>query len=225
MRGAVRLSSGVSAISRRPDGVEIKHTGGTDRFDACVIAAHADEALAMLTDPDSRERELLGAFRYQPNHAVLHRDASLMPQRRRIWSSWNYLGEGSGLHRKLSLTYWMNNLQPLGDECGDIFVSLNPLHEIPQDKQIASFSYTHPMFDPKAMAARRELWSLQGHRRTWFCGAYFGYGFHEDGIQSGLAVAEDIGGVRRPWTVANESGRIFVDPPQGLASIMREAAE
>ena len=225
MRGSVRLSSGVGRINRNHDGVEISHAGGKDKFDACVIATHADEALAMLADPSARERELLRAFRYQSNLAVLHRDASMMPHRRRIWSSWNYLGEGDGLHRKLSLTYWMNNLQPLGDDCGDVFVTLNPLHEVPVDKQIASFSYTHPMFDPKAMAARGELWSLQGRRRTWYCGAYFGYGFHEDGLQAGLAAAEDIGGVRRPWSVANESGRIFANAQAGVTSILQEAAE
>jgi predicted NAD/FAD-binding protein len=203
----------------------ITHARGVERFDACVVATHADEALALLGDADQRERELLGAFRYTPNRAVLHADPSLMPKRRRLWSSWNYLGSGSGGDGSLSVTYWMNKLQPLGN-ARDLFVTLNPTRAIEPRCEVAAFDYSHPVFDRQAISAQRHLWGLQGRRRTWYCGSYFGYGFHEDGLQAGLAAAEDIGGVRRPWRIANESGRVHLGlTPSPLREIVREAAE
>lgn len=210
MQADVVLDSGLKRIERDATGVTIHCRKGPLRFDACVVATHADEALALLGDASDDERRLLGAFRYQQNRAVLHRDASFMPQRRRLWSSWNYLGNGAGRQRTLSLSYWMNNLQPLGDRCPDLFVTLNPAHDIAPESTITAFDYAHPMLDAGAMAAQSVLWRLQGARHTWFCGSYFGYGFHEDGLQAGLAVAEEIGGVRRPWQVAEPSGRIHV---------------
>ena len=199
---------------------------GEQRFDACVVATHADQALALLEDPADDERRILGAFRYTSNHAVLHSDPSFMPRRRRLWSSWNYLGSGVGKDQTLSLSYWMNKLQPLGDRCPDLFVTLNPARDVPAERVVAAFDYSHPMFDATAMAAQRELWRLQGQRRTWFAGSYFGYGFHEDGLQAGLAAAEDIGGVRRPWSVDEESGRIHSAPAGSTpAPVLREAAE
>ena len=208
MKCRVVLGAPVRSIERRSDAVLVSHPDGIERFDACVIATHADQALAVLGDADERERNLLGAFRYSANRTVLHSDPSLMPKRRRLWSSWNYMGRDRD-HASLSVTYWMNKLQPLDTE-RDYFVTLNPTRSIAPERQISSFEYSHPVFDHRAMAAQRELWSLQGRRNTWFCGSYFGYGFHEDGLQAGLAVAEDIGGVRRPWNVANESGRIHL---------------
>lgn len=226
MEGRLTLAGGATSVERRPDGVVVGSRSGRERFDACVVATHADEALGLLADADSDERQLLGAFRYNVNHAVLHRDPGFMPRRRRVWSSWNYLGSGHGNARTLSLTYWMNSLQPLGDRAPELFVTLNPPREIASRDRIATFDYTHPMLDGAAMAAQRQLWRLQGVRRTWFCGAYFGYGFHEDGLQSGLAVAEEIGGIRRPWRVANESGRIHLGPARHpLAVPIPEAAE
>lgn len=198
---------GVQGIERRDDGVEVRLADGTAHaFDHVVIAGHADDALAMLTDADGLEQGMLSAFRYVPNRAVLHRDPGLMPRRRRIWSSWNFMGTGDG---HLAVSYWMNRLQPL-ETTEDIFVTLNPPRSPSPGTTIAEFDYQHPMFDRTAMDAQRGLWSLQGRRRTWFCGSYFGYGFHEDGLQAGLAVAEALGGVRRPWSVANESGRIHL---------------
>lgn len=222
--GDVEIGNKVKRIFRRSDGVVIEHAKGKSVFDACVVATHADDTLRLLDDADAAERRLLGAFRYAPNVAVLHRDASFMPRRRRIWSSWNYFASRQGSHRTLSVTYWMNNLQPLPPDSGDFFVTLNPLKAIAAGKEIARFNYAHPMLDVAAMAARRDLWSLQGRRRTWFCGSYFGYGFHEDGLQAGLAVAEDIGGVRRPWTVPCESGRIHITG-RSTASSLGEAAQ
>ena len=211
-RGQVATGNKVRAIERHAGGVDVIAQSGRATFDACVIATHADQALSLLGDADGEERRLLGAFRYRSNLAVLHRDPSLMPRRRRLWSSWNYLATTGAGERQLSVSYWMNELQPLGPKVGDVFVTLNPGREIASDRVVASFDYAHPIFDQAAMAAQRDLWQLQGQRRTWFCGSYFGYGFHEDGLQSGLWVAEDIGGVRRPWQVAGESGRLSLGP-------------
>lgn len=208
--GAVRLNRPVVSVRRTPRGVEIRDAkGGVDIFDEVVIAAHADQALAMLADATAEERRLLGAFRYQKNRAVVHFDEEQMPKRRRVWSSWNYLGDDE----RAQVSYWMNRLQSL--DCDEnIFVTLNPLRAVREETIVAEFDYAHPMFDVAAAAAQRELWSLQGGDGIWFCGAHFGQGFHEDGLQAGLAVAEAIGGARRPWTVENESGRIHLAPAQ-----------
>jgi uncharacterized protein len=211
--GAVALGAGVTRIIREPESVVIVSSRGRETFDACVIATHADEALALLGDAaDSDERRLLGAFSYTANRAVLHRDAALMPRRRRLWASWNYLSRGEASGSDLCVTYWMNNLQPLGADAGELFVTLNPTAPIAAGATVASFDYRHPMLDARADAAQRELWSLQGRRRTWLCGSYFGYGFHEDGLQAGLAVAEELGGVPRPWIVPDGASRIHRPP-------------
>ena len=203
------LQSPIRSIARTPYGVTVTHSNGAEHFDGCVVATHADDALALLADPDERERTMLQAFSYTANRAVLHSDAAQMPKRRRLWSSWNYLGTESRSEPP-SLTYWMNKLQPL-ETSKNIFVTINPHRDLAAQSTIASFNYRHPMFDRAAMAAQRELWQLQGRRHTWFCGSYFGYGFHEDGLQSGLAVAEAIGSPRRPWQVSNANGHIYVN--------------
>jgi predicted NAD/FAD-binding protein len=207
----------ISAVRRHSDCVEIVSRGGeARRFDQIVLATHADQALAMLTDSTAEEERLLGAFRYCANSAVLHSDATLMPRRRRVWSSWNYLSSDRGDSRQLAVTYWMNRLQGLPD-AKPMFVTLNAHRPIREDSILYAADYTHPIFNARAMDAQRRLWSLQGQRNTWFCGAYFGAGFHEDGLQAGLAVAEALGGCRRPWIVANQSDRISVD--ESAASI------
>jgi uncharacterized protein len=218
LRDRIRLGCPVRAVRRHGGFVTVEEEGGrTARFDHVVIATHADEALCMLGDADEAEERLLGRFRYARNHAVLHRDPSFMPRRRRAWASWNYLGASSP-DEPVSVTYWMNLLQTL--PCRrDFFLTLNPARE--PRAVLARFDYDHPGFDANAIAAQRDLWSLQGRRRTWFCGAHFGAGFHEDGLQSGLAAAEALGGVRRPWRVPNESGRIMLAP----SAPSREAAE
>lgn len=211
-----RLGAGAARIDRVQGVVVVTDARGhVDRFDHVVLATHADRALALLGQPTSREESLLKSFRYQPNRAVVHTDAALMPKRRKVWSSWNYMG-GDGAP---SVSYWMNRLQNLTCD-RDIFVTLNPASPIAENAIVAAFDYDHPMFNIEAGNAQRELWSLQGEGGVWFCGAHFGAGFHEDGIQSGLAVAEDLGGVRRPWEVANESGRIWrhETPPVALAA-------
>lgn len=213
--GQFETGKQVRALERFDSGVHVVHSAGKDTFDACVVAAHADDALELLADADGDEQRLLGAFQYVPNHAILHRDPRQMPQRRRLWSSWNYLSDSGDSDDALSVTYWMNKLQPLATD-EDLFVTLNPAKPIADDKVIAEFKYAHPLFNRSAMAAQRDLWNLQGRRKTWFCGSYFGYGFHEDGLQSGLAVAEQLGGVRRPWNVENDSGRIHIKRPRAV---------
>ena len=134
-----------------------------------------------------------------------------MPRRRAVWSSWNYIGErDNAAADAVTVSYWMNRLQNLPSET-PLFVTLNPQRPPHAGTIYHSEVYEHPLLDAEALSAQRKLWSLQGVNRTWFCGAYFGAGFHEDGLQSGLAVAEQLGGVRRPWRVANESGRIHLD--------------
>jgi len=215
----IRLSRGAVGIMRTDDGVRVLDSqGAVRRFDDVVVAAHADQALNLLEDASAEERALLGAFRYTPNRAVLHTDESLMPKRKFCWSSWNYVGrrpdqetEADGSGSDLCVSYWMNRLQVLPEHT-PLFVTLNPRHEPDPARVIHAETYEHPLFDAAAIRAQRRLWSIQGRRNTWFCGSYFGSGFHEDGLQAGLACAEALGGVRRPWSVARESGRIHLTP-------------
>lgn len=226
---AIRRNCPVRSIRRDERGVTLTSDRGEERFDDVVIATHADQALALLADADADERRLLGAIHYRRNHAVLHSDPALMPLRKRVWSSWNYASARGGAARKgcakdraggpaLSVTYWMNRLQHISDET-PLFVTLNPVVEPDPALVHARMDYEHPLLDITAVDAQRQLWSLQGRRRAWFCGAHFGAGFHEDGLQSGLAVAEQLGGIARPWRVAEPSGRIVATPqatPQPL---------
>jgi predicted NAD/FAD-binding protein len=211
LKPQLRLDCGAARIRRYGDRVEVVDVhGNTDVFDHVVIASHADQALHLLDDADDQERRLLGAFSYSRNEALLHRDARLMPKRRRVWSSWNYLEDmGAAPDRPLAVTYWMNKLQGI-DPSSPLFVTLNAGREPEAGSVIARIGYEHPLFDKQALDAQGDLWHLQGRRRTWFCGSYFGYGFHEDALQSGLAVAERLGNVRRPWDVEDESGRIAI---------------
>ncbi|MGE0595059.1 MAG: NAD(P)/FAD-dependent oxidoreductase [Hyphomonadaceae bacterium] len=204
----VRLGAGAVHVRRDPNGVIVRDaTGGDARYDQIVIATHADEALAMLDDADAEERRILGAFRYAKNSAVLHTDPALMPPRQNLWASWNYVGENPD--GGCVVSYWMNRLQRL-DRREQIFLTLNPRREPREDTVLYRTEYDHPIFDAAALRAQHRIWELQGKRRTWFCGAHFGAGFHEDGLQAGLAVAERLGGVQRPWRVAEQSGRIHL---------------
>ena len=207
----VRLGAGAVSVSRAAGGVWVRDARGSiDRFDDVVIATHANEALAMLDDATADERTVLGAFRYTNNRAILHTDRALMPRREPLWASWNYVGDNPD--GGCVVSYWMNKLQRL--ECREnIFLTLNPRAMPRPETVLYETQYDHPLFDAAAIRAQEKLWSLQGQRNTWFCGAHFGAGFHEDGLQAGLAVAEQLGGVRRPWTVPEESGRIYLEAP------------
>lgn len=220
----VRLGATVKSVRRSPDGVLIRDgKDGVETFDQVVIATHANDGLEFLETPLLAERAALGCFGYSRNLAILHSDESLMPRRRGLWSAWNYVGvttaEGN---RRLCVTYWMNRLQSLPAHT-PLFVTLNPLHAPDPEKVIQSEIYEHPRFDAAAIRAQKTLWSLQGQGGVWWCGAYFGSGFHEDGLQSGLAVAEAIGGVRRPWSVAAESSRIHLTDLPPRASVLEAA--
>jgi predicted NAD/FAD-binding protein len=224
-RNRVHLGAKVVAVRRSDNHVAVRDASGkVQSFDDVVIAAHADQALAMLDNPTTEEQALLGAFRYSRNIAVLHADPALMPKRRAVWSSWNHIGAGADADAEYpTVTYWMNLLQDIPQQT-PLFVTLNP-NRVPRD-ELHREIYEHPLFDAAAIAAQRRLWSLQGRCNTWFCGAYFGAGFHEDGLQAGLAVAEALGGVRRPWRVENESARITVheDPLPRPAAVRERAA-
>jgi uncharacterized protein len=195
----------IVSLRREPNGVWLQDADGmTARFDHVVIGAHADQALAMLTDASDEERRVLGAFRYQLNRAFLHRDPDLMPKRRKAWSAWNYLASGTrNRDAKVAVTYWMNALQSL-DKAHPLFVTLNPLKPPRPALHIKEIIYDHPMFDAAAIDAQGKMPMIQGVRRTWFCGAYLGYGFHEDGLSAGLAVAEALG-AKRPWETTDIS--------------------
>lgn len=197
----------IVGVRRHGHGAELRFADGTSRpFAQVVLACHADDALALLDHPSEAEQRVLSAFRYTTNHAVLHTDARFMPLRKNLWSSWNYLRADDD-RESLSLTYWMNRLQPLRTRT-NLFVTLNPHKDFAKGSVLREISYEHPLFDTAAIDAQRELWQIQGANHTWFAGAWMGYGFHEDGIQSGLEVAERIGSVGRPWTVPKSRGRI-----------------
>jgi predicted NAD/FAD-binding protein len=189
----IRLRTPVSAVSRREDHVLITPIGGEpERFDEVVIATHSDQALAILADASDREHELLGAIPYQRNEAVLHTDRRLLPRRPAAWSSWNYhlLEQPTG---KATVTYHMNRLQRL--RCAqELCVTLNRSEAIDPAHVIARIAYEHPVFTPEGWAAQSRHHEISGVRRTHFCGAYWRWGFHEDGVRSAMRVAERFGG-------------------------------
>jgi len=190
--GEVRLGAPVRAVRRDEHGA-IVTAGRAERYDRVVIAAHADEALAMLEDPSADERRLLGAWRYTVNRAVLHSDASVLPPRRRAWAAWNYEEEPakSGL-APVCVTYWMNRLQRLKTKqtwC----VTLNRQTPIDERAVVERITWMHPYYDARALATQAELPSLNGVRHTYYCGSYFRYGFHEDAVASAAAVGQALG--------------------------------
>ena len=201
-----RLATPVHAVRRVPPadgrgGVMVRTDHGEERFDDVVLATHTDQSLALLADASAAERDLLGAIRYQPNRVVLHTDACVLPQRRRAWAAWNYerAAEHSNEEATVCLHYLINRLQPLPWRT-PVVVSMNSLRPIREASVLGQWSYAHPVFDRAAVQAQCELPSIQGQSHVWFCGAWTRYGFHEDGLMSGLAVAE---GLRRRWA-ANE---------------------
>ena len=196
---ADRITTGtrVERVERESDRVTVTSGGTRHLFDEVVLACHSDQALQILgPDASAEERRLLGSIRYQPNQVILHSDRALMPRDRRLWSSWNATGQSHG-GALASVTYWMNRLQNLTCD-QDFFVSVNPLRPPRPGLVHSHFEYAHPVFDRAAIVAQRGLADIQGRNRTWFAGAYLGYGFHEDGLQSGLNVAAALGSPA-PW--------------------------
>jgi predicted NAD/FAD-binding protein len=188
----VRVATPVTRVARGPDGVAVTAGGRTEAFDQIVLAAHADQTLRLLADPSADERAILGAFDYHASHAVVHRDPRLMPKRRKVWSSWNYIGSGAETGRRISVSYWLNRLQAI-DRAYPVFASLNPIREPDPALVFDRTAFAHPIYDLATVAAQARLPAIQGRNRTWYCGAYCGYGFHEDGAVSGLDVAAGLG--------------------------------
>jgi uncharacterized protein len=191
----VRLATPVEKIIRRLDGVEVltdRH--GPERFDHVVLATHSDQSLGLLGDPTAAERAVLGGIRYQPNTAVLHTDERLLPRARRAWASWNYRldGDRRGAATGATLTYHMNRLQSI-DSRHQICVTLNQAQAVDPKTILGVFDYTHPVLDTAAITAQKRYAEINGTRSTWYCGAYWGYGFHEDGLQSALRVCRAFG--------------------------------
>lgn len=196
-RDRLRLGCPVSRVLRHQGSVEVIDADGhAERYDHVVFAAHSDETLAMLGDASEAERKVLGDIGYRSNEVYLHRDLRLMPRRRRAWASWNVM-QGPDPRADLCVTYWMNLLQSLPRE-KPVFVTLNPAEPPAPELTFARFSYAHPQYDEPAIRAQRRLADIQGRNRTWFCGAWTRHGFHEDGLVSGINVAEALGG-SFPW--------------------------
>jgi predicted NAD/FAD-binding protein len=194
-RESLTLSTAVTEVSRHSDHVVVStQTAEPERFDAVVIATHPDQALRLLADPGERERELLGAIPYQHNQAVLHTDRSLLPRRRRAWASWNYHLDPAAAGG-CTVTYHMNRLQSLRAE-EEFCVTLNRTAAIDPERIIRTIDYSHPVYTPAGVAAQSRHAEISGRNRTHYCGAYWGWGFHEDGVNSALRVAREIGSRR-----------------------------
>jgi predicted NAD/FAD-binding protein len=186
----LRLGTTVTGLRRDGDGVDLRVSGGEwERFDDVVMAGHSDGSLGLLSDATEDERANLGAVRYQPNKAVLHADPSVMPTRRKCWSSWNYVEPKQPRTDRIDLTYWMNRLQPI-PESDPLFITLNANRAIKAELIYDEVTFRHPVYDRGAVAAQSRIKAANGRQNTWFCGAWMGNGFHEDGIASAHAVAQ-----------------------------------
>ena len=194
----IKTSDPVQQIIRDETGVVVLSQSGAAQFDQVVLACHSDQALAMLSQPSAAEIAVLSAIKYQPNRAVLHTDASVLPKQKAMWSAWNFHTQATDkTTQAVAVSYLINKLQPLAIK-SPLLVTLNPTDEISARYVLADIAYAHPLLDSAAIAAQAKLPALQGVNRTWFCGAWTGYGFHEDGLKSALHVAAAFG-VSPPW--------------------------
>ncbi len=195
----IRLQCGVASVVRMETGVDVTDARGhSERFDQVVFACHADQALAMIANPTQEEKQTLGQFRYQPNRMVLHSDTSFMPKHKGAWASWVYLSEGREDNSPaVSLSYWMNRLQPLATDT-PLIVTLNPGREPRADLVHDEAMFEHPVFDEGAIRSQQQIATIQGKKRLWFCGAYQRYGFHEDGLGSAVEMVRQMG-IEPPW--------------------------
>jgi predicted NAD/FAD-binding protein len=193
-----RAGTAVTAVRRGTSGLDVVTAKGVETFDEVVMACHSDQALRLLDSPPEDVRQVLSAVTYQRNRAVLHTDIALLPRARRAWAAWNYLAARVATDRSpVGVSYWLNRLQPL-PFARPVIVTLNPPREPAPSTLIAQFDYAHPVFDIGAIRAQQHLPGLQGRGGLWFCGAWCGYGFHEDGLKSALAVVNAMG-IRAPW--------------------------
>lgn len=198
--GQVQTGQKVCAVIRSDQNILVHIAERPDpiAFDQVVLATHGDTACRLVQTPTAEEAAILPCFKTSQNKAFLHQDTRAMPHRRAVWSSWNYIGRSTDLKtRAVPITYWMNRLQNLASD-EDVFVSLNPQQPLDPHKIIYETDYTHPIFDETACRAQKKQRSIQGIDRLWYCGAYWGYGFHEDGCRSGLDVARQLG-ASIPW--------------------------
>ena len=188
-----RLNTPVLRIERNPQGVTLQTANGQASFDHVILATHTDTSLRLLAQATEHETRCLGAIRYQPNRAVLHIDASVMPKKKLAWAAWNYerAAQAGSESASVCLHYWLNRLQPL-PFTQNVFVSLNPLQPIDSQCILGEFSYDHPVFDLPAIQAQARMSLLQGQQRTWYAGAWMGYGFHEDGFKAGRQAAQGV---------------------------------
>lgn len=202
MKADIRKAEKVTRLHRHNGLVELQTSKGRiEHFDQIILACHADQSLALLDDASQAEKDILQSFPYLENNVYLHTDKRFMPRLQKSWSSWNYL---SSHKQGVAVTYWMNKLQPFVTK-PNVFVTLNPEQPIAPEHILSKHIYHHPHFTPKALLGWKNLHTIQGKSGIWFCGAWCGNGFHEDGLSSGLAVAEMIGGVKRPWVVEDIS--------------------
>lgn len=190
----VRTNTPVLQVERSAGQINVRTRTGVERFDGVVMACHSDQALKLLQQPSALEQEVLSAIGYQENLAYLHCDRSLMPKRSKAWAAWNYICDQSpdeSADARVSVTYWLNRLQPLPCQT-DVFVSLNPISLPSEDSILKKITYAHPVFDAEATLAQAKIPSLQGRQNTWYAGAWCGYGFHEDGLKSGIDAARRV---------------------------------
>ena len=196
-KGTLKSNATINGLRREAAGVMLSVAGEGDVFfDKVILAAHADESLALIKDADARETALLSSFSFQPNEVILHSDDAIMPKRKAAWAAWNYL-TSSDEDTQLSVTYWMNKLQDI-DEDKPLFVTLNPFERPDPSLTHRTFFYDHPIFDKAAILAQEDLGDIQGHNHLYFCGAWTRYGFHEDGLSSAVRVAKSLGS-DIPW--------------------------
>ncbi len=197
LRSRIRTDRAVVDVRRSDGGVLVRDSrGAVERFDQVVLASHSDETLAILSDATASERTALAAIPYQRNRAFLHKDPQCMPRRRRCWASWVYQSDGECDEQAITVSYWMNRLQSI-DPRYPLFVTLNPARDIPDEHVFDEHEFMHPVFGRGAIAAQARIKAQQGTNNTWFCGAWLGHGFHEDGLASGLNVANAINALGR----------------------------
>ncbi len=207
-RHRIRVATPVRSIRRGLDRVDVATDAGTESFDEVVVAVHSDQALAMLADPSVTEREVLGAIPYQRNEVALHTDTSVLPRRRRAWASWNFHlpaeGEAGGEEERTTVTYDMNILQRLEAD-REFLVTLNRTDAIDPERIIRTMSYSHPVYTDGTVRAQARWEHVSGRNRTHYCGAYWGWGFHEDGVRSALRVSRRIASMSRPILIEPRS--------------------
>jgi uncharacterized protein len=219
-RSRIRTNCAATNVRRTEGGVVVRdRSGGIEHFDQVVLASHADETLTILGDATAVEHAALRAIPYQRNRAFLHKDPQFMPKRRRCWASWVYHSDGKGDEQAVAVSYWMNRLQSI-DARYPLFVTLNPRHHIPDEHIFDEHEFMHPVFGRDAITAQAQIKKLQGSQNTWFCGAWLGHGFHEDGLASGINVAKAINAMGRDAAgeIAGRRTARTVGSPEAVAA-------